>query len=107
MSLIKSYLILQNAKVTAFTISELLSENQQGVKLPPTQIRVKKLEYRVLVESTKIENATFPYKNVLSKISVQTNRMRSTKWTYHSLVIIEICACATIKNALCPCDKFT
>ena len=36
--------MLQNARVTAFTISELLRENQQGgegVKLPsPTQIRV-------------------------------------------------------------------
>ena len=34
-SLIKYYAILQNARVTAFTISELLRENQQGVKLPP------------------------------------------------------------------------
>ena len=30
MSLIKSYWILQNARVTAFTISELLRENQKG-----------------------------------------------------------------------------
>ena len=45
MSLIK-YRILQNARVTAFTVSELLRKNQQreggGVKLPPTQIRVKR-----------------------------------------------------------------
>ena len=40
-SLIKSYWMLQNAKVIAFTISELLRENQQGrdggkiTKLPP------------------------------------------------------------------------
>ena len=38
--------MLQNARVTAFTVSELLKENQQGggsVKLPPPllQIRVK------------------------------------------------------------------
>ena len=26
--------MLQNAKVTAFTVSELLRKNQQGVKLP-------------------------------------------------------------------------
>ena len=34
--------MLQNARVTAFTIvSELLRENQEGgLKLPPTQIRV-------------------------------------------------------------------
>ena len=31
----------QNAKVTAFTVSELLRENQQGVKLLSTQIMVK------------------------------------------------------------------
>ena len=30
MSLIKSYQMLQNASVTAFTISELLRENRQG-----------------------------------------------------------------------------
>ena len=35
-------LMLQNARVTAFTISKLLRKNQRrGVKLPPTQIRVK------------------------------------------------------------------
>ena len=35
--------MLQNTKVTAFAVSELLREHQQGVKLPhlpPTQIRV-------------------------------------------------------------------
>ena len=31
----------QYAKVSAFTVSELLRENQQGVKLSPNQIRVK------------------------------------------------------------------
>ena len=39
--------MLQNARVAAFTISELFRENQQegGVKLPPTQIRVKTIDY--------------------------------------------------------------
>ena len=33
--------MLQNSRVTAFTIFELLGENQLGVKLsPPSQIRV-------------------------------------------------------------------
>ena len=36
MSLMNCYQILQNAKVTAFTVSELLMENQQEVKLPPS-----------------------------------------------------------------------
>ena len=43
----------------------------------------KKLEYRFLVESTKIENALFPYKTAISEANVKTNRMMSTKWTYH------------------------
>ena len=47
--------MLRNVRVTTFTVSELLTENQQGggvgVKLPPTQIRVKQLkqlQYRLL-----------------------------------------------------------
>ena len=43
----------------------------------------KKLEYRFLVESTKIENASFPYKTVISEANVKTNRMVTTKWAYH------------------------
>ena len=38
--------MLQNTRVTACTVSDLLGENQQGGKIttppPPTQIRVKK-----------------------------------------------------------------
>ena len=41
------------------------------------------MEYRFLVESTKIENAPFPFKTALSETNVKTNRMVSTKWTYH------------------------
>ena len=37
MSLIECYWILQNSRVTAFTVLELLRENQVGgIKLPPT-----------------------------------------------------------------------
>ena len=42
----------------------------------------KKLEYGFLVENTKIENASFPYKTAISVANVKTNRMMSTKWTY-------------------------
>ena len=41
------------------------------------------MEYRFLVESTKIDNITFSYKTALSKAIVKTNRMESTKLTYH------------------------
>ena len=39
----------------------------------------KKLEYCFLVESTKIENASFPYKTTISESNVKTNRMVNTK----------------------------
>ena len=48
--------------------------------LGKTQTLFKKLEYRFLVENTKIENATFPYKAVLSEANVKTNRM----WSFAS-----------------------
>ena len=38
----------------------------------------KKLEYRFLAESTKTENATFPYKTAISEGSVKTNKTEST-----------------------------
>ena len=44
-ALMKSYWLLQNARVTAFTVFQLLRENQQGVKLPPPRLglRIKDL----------------------------------------------------------------
>ena len=39
----------------------------------------KKLEYRFLVESPDIENASFSYKTVISEANVKTNRMVTTK----------------------------
>ena len=42
----------------------------------------EKLEYHFLVGSTKIENASFPYKTAISEANVKTNRMVSIKWTY-------------------------
>ena len=44
----------------------------------------KKLEYRFSVESTKIENASFPYKVAISEANVKTNGMVSTKWKERS-----------------------
>ena len=43
------------------------------------KIFFQKLEYRVLDESTKIENASCPYKTSISEASVKTNRMMSTE----------------------------
>ena len=44
---------------------------------------LKKLKYCFLVQSTNIENETFPHKTALPEANVKTNRMGSTKWTYH------------------------
>ena len=43
----------------------------------------KKLGYRFLVETTKIENTSFPFKTALSESNVKTNSTATTKWTYH------------------------
>ena len=47
-----------------------------------TKTFIKKLEYHFSVESTAIENATFPFKAALSKANIKANRMRSAKWIY-------------------------
>ena len=47
-----------------------------------TKTIFKKLEYSFLVESTKIENASFPYKTAMPEANVKTNKMVTTKWTY-------------------------
>ena len=43
----------------------------------------RKLEYRFLVERTKTENASFRYKTIISEANAKTNKMASTRWTYH------------------------
>ena len=43
----------------------------------------KKREYRFLVERTKIEKTSFPYKTVISEANVKTNRLVNTKLAYH------------------------
>ena len=47
-----------------------------------TKALFKKLEYSSLVESTKIENASFLYKTAISEANVKTNKTVTTKWTY-------------------------
>ena len=47
-----------------------------------TETFFKKLEYRILVEATKIENTSFPFKTSLLEANVKTNTMTAKKWTY-------------------------
>ena len=48
-----------------------------------TKTFFKNVEHRFIVESTKIENASFPYKTTVSEANVKTNRIVSAKWAYH------------------------
>ena len=48
-----------------------------------TKTFFKKLENRFLVETTQIKNTSFPFKAALSEANVKTNRMTTTKLTYH------------------------
>ena len=43
----------------------------------------KKLEYRLLVEATKIKNTSFSFNTALSEANDKANEMATTKWTYH------------------------
>ena len=40
------------------------------------------MEYCFLVQTTKIENTSFPFKTALSEANVKANRMATAKWTY-------------------------
>ena len=44
-----------------------------------TKTFFKKLEYRFLVEATKIENTSFLFKTALPEANVKTKRMATTK----------------------------
>ena len=44
---------------------------------------LKTLEYCFLVESTKIENASFPYKTAIPDANVETDKTVTTKLAHH------------------------
>ena len=48
-----------------------------------TKAFFKKLKYFFLVKTTKIENTLFPFETALSEANVKTDRMATTKSTYH------------------------
>ena len=48
-----------------------------------TKTFFKKLKYSFLVETNEIENTSFLFKTALSEANVKTNRMVTTKLTYH------------------------
>ena len=48
-----------------------------GFNLYVLSFFLNKLEYRFLVQSTKIEHALFPYKTAISETNVKTNKVVS------------------------------
>ena len=70
--------MVQSVKVSnvfnTFTLIQISSK---------TKTFYKKLECRFSVETTKIENTSFPVKTALLEANVKINRMAITKWTYH------------------------
>ena len=48
-----------------------------------TKIFFKKLEYCFLVKTTKTESTSLTFKIALSEANIKTNRMATTKLTYH------------------------
>ena len=56
--------------------------NFEAIFFWKTNTFFKNLDYRFLVESTKTEKVTFPYKIALPKNNAKTNRMGITKQTY-------------------------
>ena len=43
----------------------------------------KNLEHRFLVQTTKIENTSFPFETALPEGNINRNRIATTKGTYH------------------------
>ena len=79
--------MLQNAKVTAFAVSELLRENQQGVKLqPPPPLHTPRLGLtRLLVLQAQIKAGSNLYK---LKIKIrQTFKIKIIKSLNHFTTI--------------------
>ena len=70
--------MLQSAKV-----SNIFNTLTLKLVFWKTKTSFKKLKYSFLVEAAKIENTSFPFKTAQSEANVKTNRIATTKWTYH------------------------
>ena len=78
MFLKKCYWMLQNAKVTAFNVSEFLRENQQrgNITQPLTQIRIKKSRKMFFISNKKLSSFS-RYSNFYVSLPVGHCRRRS------------------------------
>ena len=89
---IKCYWILQNIRVTAFTVSELLRENQQGggeVTHPPPRLGLKVLRHPDLKILAKKSNTLFFCMNrYLKCIMHKTMLWKTTKSQKNFLIYL-------------------
>ena len=77
-SVIKCYWMTQNARLTAFTVFELLRENKQGVKLLLlNQIRVKKKD---LFQKNELHKNYKIYRNLISALMKRSKQNYSRKY---------------------------
>ena len=77
-SVIKCYWMTQNARITAFTVFELLRENKQGVKLLLlNQIRVKKKD---LFQKNELHKNYKIYRNLISALMKRSKQNYSRKY---------------------------
>ena len=68
----------QNARLTAFTVFELLRENKQGIKLLPlNQIRVKKKD---LFQKNELHKNYKIYRNLISELMKRSKQNYSRKY---------------------------
>ena len=79
--------MLQNIRVTAFTVSELLRENQQGegIKLPPNQIRVNTI-------SVSFSKSTWTYMKIciIQRLLVTKKQALRSHCYKYSIITISI-----------------
>ena len=70
---------------TAFLLSDrhIFVRQSKEIWSDFIKLTVKQVFWKTEIESTTMENATFPYKTSLSKANVMTNRMGSIEQNYH------------------------
>ena len=83
MSLIESYWMLRNSRVVAFTVFELLRENELGLKLPPPPTHPP--THTHTYTHTQIRLKTSLFRN--SKTSNFENKIKDTKTIYSTFRI--------------------
>ena len=85
MSLIKCYRILQNTRVTAFTVSELLKENQHRGKITPPRVGLNNFYLQVILKGfAKLWVSSHKHLSNIRYLNVSYKSLKlllNTKWS--------------------------